>query len=352
MTSGARRSRPEKFRVTNAEHRDESPVTPRDPYPAGWYGFRYSHELRPGRVLRARYFGKELVAFRSEAGEAHVLDAHCAHLGAHLGDGRVQGELLECPFHGWRWDGAGGCAHVPFCDDAPARARVGSYPVLERNGVVYFWHDPGGAAPFFDVPQLPELAGGDFKPGPTHRQTIRGWIHDPRENAVDTTHGPILHGRSFPVVPGSKGEVRHWHEDASARTLTFQVVNLIGKAGSPREVVLDFSLAGPGHLVMRSSMPTEIVYVVPNVPVDEAHIDFTLMTWVRRSKVPLLDTLLVHLTMRHFLRGLREDYAIFERKAYLREPALSAADGPILKMRRWLRGFEREGGAELGDSAS
>jgi hypothetical protein len=55
--------------------------------------------------------------------------------------------------------------------------------------------------------------------------------------------------------------------------------------------------------------------------------------------VPLVDRLLVALALRHLVRGLLEDYAIFERKRYLREPLLSSADGPILAMRRWLGQF-------------
>lgn len=60
--------------------------------------------------------GEELVAFRTEDGVANVTDAYCPHLGAHLGImGRVVGDCIECPFHGWRFKGKdGSCSHVPY----------------------------------------------------------------------------------------------------------------------------------------------------------------------------------------------------------------------------------------------
>jgi cholesterol 7-dehydrogenase len=41
-----------------------------------------------------------LVLFRTESGEAKVLDAYCPHMGADLGVGsKVVGDCIECPFH-------------------------------------------------------------------------------------------------------------------------------------------------------------------------------------------------------------------------------------------------------------
>ncbi len=83
----------------------------RYPFPAyanGWFRIAYSNELEAGQVLPLSLLGRELVLYRDEAGEAHVLDAYCRHLGAHLGHGgKVEGEGLRCPFHAWKWNGAG-----------------------------------------------------------------------------------------------------------------------------------------------------------------------------------------------------------------------------------------------------
>ena len=55
------------------------------PMPFGWFAMCYSDELAVGQVKPLRYFGRDLVAWRGEDGQARVLDAYCAHLGAHMG---------------------------------------------------------------------------------------------------------------------------------------------------------------------------------------------------------------------------------------------------------------------------
>ena len=100
----------------------------------GWFAVAWSEDLAPGAVRSLRYFARDLVLFRSRGGAAHVLDAHCPHLGAHLGGGSVEGDTLVCPFHGWRWDGAGQCAGIPYAKRIPPKARTRSWPVAEHGG--------------------------------------------------------------------------------------------------------------------------------------------------------------------------------------------------------------------------
>src|SRR5262245_14973614 len=90
-------------------------------YPNGWFQIAYSAELPPGGVMPLHYFGRELVLFRPEASpEAptpapQLIDAHCPHMGAHLGHGgKVIGESVRCPFHAWQFDGAGRCTAIPY----------------------------------------------------------------------------------------------------------------------------------------------------------------------------------------------------------------------------------------------
>src|SRR3546814_20378279 len=64
--------------------------------PTGWFHIGWGAEIPPGGVKPPRYFGQGLVAFRSAGGVLSVLDAHCRHLGAHLGYGGTVGK--ECDF--------------------------------------------------------------------------------------------------------------------------------------------------------------------------------------------------------------------------------------------------------------
>ena len=94
-------------------------------YPNGCFQVAYTDDLPAGAVMPLSYFGKELVAFRGRDGAVNVLDAHCPHLGAHLGyGGKVEGNRIRCPFHAWQFDGSGACTHVPYSDRAPLRAQI------------------------------------------------------------------------------------------------------------------------------------------------------------------------------------------------------------------------------------
>ena len=79
--------------------------------PTGWFMVAWSGEIPPGTVKPLQYFGGHQVAYRTDGRGAPPLDAHCPHLGAHLGHGgKVQGESIVCPFHAWRYDADGVCA--------------------------------------------------------------------------------------------------------------------------------------------------------------------------------------------------------------------------------------------------
>src|SRR5438876_150602 len=90
---------------------------PASPYPKGWFIVADSQDVTPGRVKPLKYFGRNLVVWRGESGQVYLMDAHCKHLGAHMGYRgdeeqrklvpEVVGEDVACPWHGWRWNGQG-----------------------------------------------------------------------------------------------------------------------------------------------------------------------------------------------------------------------------------------------------
>ncbi|NQY03727.1 MAG: Rieske 2Fe-2S domain-containing protein, partial [Halieaceae bacterium] len=94
-------------------------------FPMGWYTVGRSHELQIGEVTNVTAFDRELALYRTRSGAVVLQDAFCPHLGAHLGvEGRVVGESIRCPFHGWRFGTDGVCEEIPYCEDIPERARI------------------------------------------------------------------------------------------------------------------------------------------------------------------------------------------------------------------------------------
>ena len=95
-------------------------------FPTGWFQIGWSDEFASGEARPISCFGRDLVAYRGDSGEVHVLDAHCPHMGAHLGfGGVVAGDDIDCPFHGWRWSPEGVNVSIPGTDRPNRAQRLG-----------------------------------------------------------------------------------------------------------------------------------------------------------------------------------------------------------------------------------
>ena len=82
------------------------------PFHACWYPLALSSELGAGEIRGVNFLGGRVVVYRTEQGEAQVRSAYCRHLGADLSVGKVVGEMIQCPFHHWRYDGSGVCIAI------------------------------------------------------------------------------------------------------------------------------------------------------------------------------------------------------------------------------------------------
>lgn len=87
-------------------------------------------ELKPGECKVVEVEGKTLALFNVE-GAFYALDNTCLHRGGPLGEGELEGTIVTCPWHGWRWDVTSG-AHA----DNPS-VRVACFPV-ELEGASVF----------------------------------------------------------------------------------------------------------------------------------------------------------------------------------------------------------------------
>ncbi|MDP6436199.1 MAG: Rieske 2Fe-2S domain-containing protein, partial [Gammaproteobacteria bacterium] len=124
-----------------------------------WYPVCIADELTAVEPMRTKILGLHFVAFRDSDGAAHVLADTCIHRGGALGKGKIVDGNVECPYHGWQFDGSGSCTYIPFLENGskmPARAKVDSYPVIERYGIVFaFLGDlpEEERVPLFEIPE-------------------------------------------------------------------------------------------------------------------------------------------------------------------------------------------------------
>lgn len=162
----------------------------------GWYWLCRSKEIRRGRARALRLLGKDLAVYRGEDGRVVALDAYCAHMGAHLAEGRVEGNALRCFFHRWRYEADGHCSDIPCLEAKPAaRMRVRSWPTAERYGMVWLWTgEQAGHA----LPEVPELAGQSCDAALANRFEKRCHPNVVLINAIDEQHFHSVH-----YLPGS-----------------------------------------------------------------------------------------------------------------------------------------------------
>lgn len=76
--------------------------------------------------------GEQVVVFRDQEGKASVLEAYCPHLGANLAvGGRVVGNCIECPFHGWQFRGDDGrCVKIPYAEKGKSGKTCIVFPLF------------------------------------------------------------------------------------------------------------------------------------------------------------------------------------------------------------------------------
>jgi phenylpropionate dioxygenase-like ring-hydroxylating dioxygenase large terminal subunit len=88
------------------------------------------------------------VLFRSGDGRVAALADRCSHRAAPLHMGTLVEEGIQCGYHGLVIDGSGRCVHIPGQKLIPEAARVRSYPVVEKDQMVWVWlGDPAKADP-------------------------------------------------------------------------------------------------------------------------------------------------------------------------------------------------------------
>lgn len=81
-----------------------------------------------GRVVEA---GAHTVALFNVDGRFYALSNVCPHRGGPLGEGDVEGRVVTCPWHAWRWDVTTGVnANNPA-------VKVACFPVTITDGEVF-----------------------------------------------------------------------------------------------------------------------------------------------------------------------------------------------------------------------
>jgi phthalate 4,5-dioxygenase oxygenase subunit len=146
-----------------------------------------------GSPVRLLLLGEKLVAYRSPAGKAGVMDHRCPHRTASLFFARNEEDGLRCIYHGWQFSLDGQCVQTPNIPDhygVKEKVKNLAYRVHEANGLVWVYMGEELEAPPTPKFEIMSLEEGDLSIEFAQRDC--NWLQA-AEGDIDTSHLAFLH---------------------------------------------------------------------------------------------------------------------------------------------------------------
>ncbi|XP_063231354.1 cholesterol 7-desaturase nvd [Bacillus rossius redtenbacheri] len=325
-------------------------------YPNGWFVLLESCDLLPGQAKHVPALGENFAVFRTEAGEAHVLDAYCPHLGANMGvGGAVRGDCIQCPFHGWAFSGVDGrCKSVPYSDKAPSFAHVKKWKSVEMNSFIFVWYHAEGVDPTWWPEPKPEIEEKKWVYRGRNEFIINAHIQEIPENGGDVAHLTTVHGPS--ILNGSDLRsdsllwqfschewIARWDPDetpgrAHVATMRlrheirlFQKIGVLGmdvraRQIGPAYVELDFTTSVGNMTILQCVTPLEPM----------------LQKVIHRLYCPRHMYLYATIALWGESIMFERDVMVWNHKTYIEKPLLVKEDRNIARHRRWFSQFYSE----------
>ncbi|MDB6009272.1 MAG: aromatic ring-hydroxylating dioxygenase subunit alpha, partial [Gammaproteobacteria bacterium] len=157
-----------------------------------WYVAAWSDEVTASVPFARRICGQPVVLFRTAQGQPAALYDSCCHRGAPLSVGKVVPKGIQCGYHGLVFASDGHCIEIPGQSAVPAKAKVRSYPIVEKDQLIWIWMgDPARA----DLSRLIDYPFHEDRRWP-HRHGVyhvRSSYLMLADNLMDLTHLAYVH---------------------------------------------------------------------------------------------------------------------------------------------------------------
>jgi len=241
-------------------------------WPQGWVAACRSADVT-SKPYSTTIYGVSIVLFRSQEGTVSAIEDRCLHRMVPLSKGRVCDGLVECPYHGWRYDGEGRCRAIPGL--APEAAsmhgdslnRLTSARTIEVDGLIFVSYGSEISA------HHNALASEQNRRIAVWRANSEGALADVAENILDGFHTHFVHAgliRSDGVRKPVTARIRRSHDRCEIEYLGEGCQNGIISRLFERERTSSFSrfiLPGIAELEYRSSKGTKLLitaYLTPS----------------------------------------------------------------------------------------
>jgi len=167
-----------------------------------WYVAAWPKEV-VSVPLRRIIMNEPVVMFRCADGSLAALEDRCSHRNFPLSKGVVNGDSLQCGYHGLTFDRKGICIYAPG-QERPAlgsKIHIKAYPIEERHGVAWIWMGESGNADRSLIPDLSWLRAPGWTPftgGYIHLKAPDQYLV---ENLLDVSHLAYVHKTSLGSDP-------------------------------------------------------------------------------------------------------------------------------------------------------
>jgi 3-ketosteroid 9alpha-monooxygenase subunit A len=313
----------------------------------GWFQVAWSADLAEGGVKPLRYFSEDMVAFRCQAGKVRIMDAHCHHLGAHLGHGGcVVDGGIQCPFHGWVWGPDGRNVRIPYQQGQTNRTRqLKVRHVREQNGCIFLWHDVRGREPLWEIPDAfldfgEHVSSYRFElPGPEARSHWPNLHLHPQmlvENIVDPHHFKFTHGtKDSPTVLDET--IGKWQWRARVGFGRRWAEGRVAPGETLNTIVIHWSGPGVSINAEHNAVGMRVVFI-NSTPVDDDSAEIFATYFIDRTEG---DEVTYQERLAQAKTALPEDVNIWHNQVFRDTPALTAEEWPgWRKARTWIKRFD------------
>ncbi|MBX6353962.1 MAG: aromatic ring-hydroxylating dioxygenase subunit alpha [Thermoflavifilum sp.] len=315
-----------------------------------WYVVAKSEDVGVHPVP-AEVCARPMVLYRGASGEVRAVDRYCPHRGADLAQGRIERGLMVCGYHGWTYDDAGRCVHIPAHPDGviPPRARLQVYPAREVAGWVWVYLPPEagtavapgeGSGP----EQLPELMScAACQRVHFHVRWRAHWTRVV-ESVIDISHLPFVHPETTGDVDPTVTALE-WHDDGRRLVLRpspFMPRHPLAPWPPQEGRRTEIELVYPHLWVIRTPVDDgqTLATVLCFTPVDDHTTDIFGLLW---RDFDLVGAWLDEFHLAHTEFVMAQDQAMVEGQRPRTVPmdgrveAHVPSDLPSLRFRRWLR---------------
>jgi phenylpropionate dioxygenase-like ring-hydroxylating dioxygenase large terminal subunit len=162
-----------------------------------WYVAGWSREFTDKPMART-FLDEPIVLYRGKNGRVVALEDRCCHRAMPLSHGEVFDSNIRCEYHGLMFDGAGRCVEIPGQQVISANTKVRSYPVEERDDLVWIWMGDAEKANSEQIVRWPWHGTWPYK---AKSEVLKCNYLLVSDNLLDQTHAAYVHKATLASDP-------------------------------------------------------------------------------------------------------------------------------------------------------